>query len=89
MVDGPYVVQLNSDLTIPGIYEGTTPASSITWKQGNTVIATTTTAQRLDLQLNAVTKQQSTQYTCIVVIGTGDDARTVERVVDLDVLGKF
>ena len=79
---GPYVAQLGKDLTIPCVYEGTPAASSLTWKQEDTQLATTSTSQELDLVLSSVTKAQNGEYTCVVVVG----ADVVERVVELSVL---
>ena len=82
---GPFVAQAGKDLTIPCVYEGDPAASSITWKQGETEIVSTSTAQKLDLSLSSVTKQQNGEYTCVVVVGD----KVVERVVELNVLCEY
>ena len=66
------------------MYEGTPAASSLTWKQEDTQLATTSTSQELDLVLSSVTKAQNGEYTCVVVVG----ADVVERVVELSVLSE-
>ena len=82
---GPFVAQAGKDLTIPCVYVGDPAASSITWKQGETEIVSTSSAQQLDLSLNSVTKQQNGEYTCVVLVGD----QVIERVIELNVLCEY